>query len=283
MIDSFDVCKAYGVLELERKIVGVKLVHSKQEYDKFEGKELKSPLSYCVGVKTAMNGTPIKLTQSTSGCAGSSRALGLIEATEDFYNGKGGYNLGLYKNQDISASVSKQIKICPSKTYGIIMKPLELFEAEPDVVLIVANSKNVMRIIQGYTYMYGIQPNYSLTGNQAVCVECTSYPIMTDHINISLFCSGTRFLAKWKDTEMAVGIPYDKFSQVIEGVRLTVNAVEVDNRKIEIKDKLEKLGYDGSEIIFNQTYYLNLEREKQKIKREKQIQKEEKTIEKEEI
>lgn len=29
MIDSFDVRKAYGVLKLERKIVGVKLVHSK--------------------------------------------------------------------------------------------------------------------------------------------------------------------------------------------------------------------------------------------------------------
>jgi len=271
MIESFDVNKAYAVLELERKIVGVKLVHSKQEYDKFEGKELKSSISYCVGVKTAMKGIPIKLTKNTSGCAGSSRALGLTKPTEDFYNGKSGYDLGLYENQDISASVSKRMKICEPKTYGVIIKPLELFEAEPDVVLIVANNKNVMRIIQGYTYMYGMQPNFSLTGNQAVCVECTSYPIITDDLNISLFCSGTRFLAKWKDTEMEVGIPYHKFSKVIEGVRLTVNAVEMENRKKEIKDKLEKLRYDGSEIIFNHTYYLDLEREKQNKKREKQM------------
>jgi uncharacterized protein (DUF169 family) len=107
-----------------------------------------------------------------------------------------------------------------------------------------------------------------MLGNQAVCVECTAYPIITNQINISLFCSGTRFLAKWLDTEIAVGIPFDKFANVIEGVRLTVNAVEMNKRKEVIKAKLEKLGYDGSQIIFDYTYYLKLEQDKQKKRRE---------------
>ena len=266
MIDSFDVKKAYALLELERKIVGIKLAKSKEEFERFHAKEVASPLAYCVAVKIAMMGTGIKFTKETSGCGGSTRALGLVSPSSGFYDGSEGCRLGLYETEKIAACVSEKMKLCPADTYGVIVKPLELFEEEPDLVLMVSNSKNVMRIIQGYTYVFGMQPNFNLTGNQAMCVECSSYPLMTDDINISLFCSGTRFLAKWKDTEVAVGMPYHKFSKVIEGVRLTVNAVEMDKRKVEIKEELEKLGYDGNEIIFNHTYYLDLEREKREQK-----------------
>lgn len=264
MIDSFDVKKAYALLELERKIVGVKLAKSREEYEHFEAKEIVSPVAYCVAVKTAMKGISLKFTKKTSGCIGCTRALGLEPASDSFYDGSQACSLGLFKKQEIAASVSEQMKICPPDTYGVIVKPLELFEEEPDLVLMVGNSKNVMRIIQGYTYVYGMQPNFNLTGNQAMCAECSSYPLMTDAINISMFCSGTRFLAKWKETEVAVGMPYHRFSKVVEGIRLTVNAVEMDNRKHVIKEKLEKLGYDGNEIRFDYTYYLELERQKRK-------------------
>ncbi len=266
MIDTFDVKKAYALLELERKIVGVKLAKSKEEYQRFEAKEIVSPLSYCVAVKVAMMGNSIKFTKENSGCGGSTRALGLVSPSQGFYDGTEGCKLGLYENEKVAASVSEKMKLCPTDTYGVIVKPLELFEEEPNLVLMVSNSKNVMRIIQGYTYVFGMQPNFNLTGNQAVCVECSSYPLMTDDINISLFCSGTRFLAKWKDTEVAVGMPYNKFSKVVEGVRLTVNAVEMDKRKEDIKKELEKLDYDGNDIMFNHTYYLDLERDKRERK-----------------
>jgi len=267
LIDSFDIKKAYALLELERKIVGVKLAKSKEEFQRFEAKEIASPLAYCVAVKIAMMGTAIKFTKEKSGCGGSTRALGLAIPSKGFYDGTEGCKLGLYENEKIAATVSAKMKLCPADTYGVIVKPLDLFEEEPNLVLMVSNSKNVMRIIQGYTYVFGMQPKFNLTGNQAMCVECSSYPLMTDDINISLFCSGTRFLAKWKDTEVAVGMPYHKFSKVIEGVRLTVNAVEMDKRKEEIKQELEKLDYEGNDIIFNHTYYLDLEREKREQKK----------------
>lgn len=267
MIDAFDLQKAYALLELERKIVGVKLAKSKEEYQRFEAKEITSPLAYCVAVKSAMMGHAIKFTKENSGFGGSTRALGLVAPSEGFYDGTEGCKLGLYENKKIAAAVSGKMKLCPAETYGIIVKPLELFEEEPNLVLMVSNSKNVMRIIQGYTYVFGMKPNFNLTGNQAVCVECSSYPLMTDDINISLFCSGTRFHAKWKDTEVAVGMPFHIFSKVVEGIRLTVNAVETDQRKIEIIRELEKLNYDGNDIILNHTYYLDLEREKREQKR----------------
>lgn len=43
--------KLYGLLELNRKAVGVKLVHSEAEYQQYSATELLRPLPYCVAVK----------------------------------------------------------------------------------------------------------------------------------------------------------------------------------------------------------------------------------------
>ncbi|TCO74445.1 DUF169 domain-containing protein [Marinisporobacter balticus] len=268
MVNKADVEKAYAVLDLDRQIVGIKIVKSKSEFEQAQAKELTYPLAYCVAVKHAMKGIAVKMTRKLSGCGGSTRALGLIPPTESFYNGQDGCDLGLYQSPKLAASVARQMKYCPPDTYGVIIKPLEQFDTDPDVVLMVGDSYQIMRVIQGYSYIYGMQPNFNMLGNQAICVECTSYPLRTNQINVSLFCSGTRFLAKWRHTEVAVGIPFEKFEKVIEGVRLTVNAVEMNERKQVIQAKLAKLGYDGSEIRFNHTYYLKLEQDKQKQRKE---------------
>ena len=175
--------------------------------------------------------------------------------------------LGLYLNKSVAKRVAKKMSIINTLIFGVIVKPLELFEKDPDIVLIVSDTKNIMRIIQGYTYMHGMQPHFNMTGNQAVCVECTMYPMQTGRINISMFCSGTRYLAKWKNTEAMAGIPFKKFSSVIEGVRQTVNAVEMNERKHVIEEKLQESGFFDMKIIYDRTYYTELE--KQKIKKMK--------------
>ncbi len=268
-MSNLDVKRAYAVLELDRKIIGVKLIHTKEDFDFYEAKEIKYPLAYCVAVKLAMNGLSLKMTKETSGCGGSTRALGLAPCSDGYFSGAEGCNLGLYQSREVASKVARQVKVCDPNTYGVIIKPLELFEHEPDVVIMVSNSYQIMRIIQGYSYIFGMQPNFNLMGNQAICVECTSYPYLTNQMNISLFCSGTRFLAKWKDTEVAAGMPYGIFEKVIEGVRGTINAVEKDDAKITKLSKLKMLGDDGSDIVLGYTYYLKLEQDKQK-KRKKE-------------
>lgn len=256
------VKKAESLLALDRRIVGVKLVYTKEEFDKYSAVTAAAPISYCVAVKSATLGHAVKFTAENSGCGGSTRALGLAEPTEEYYSGKSGHRLGLYCDEEVAANVAKKMKICETKAYGVIVKPLEQFEQEPDVVLVVANTRMTMRIIQGYSFFYGMQENFCMSGNQAVCVEGTVVPFVTDEINVSMFCSGTRFLAKWKDSETIVGIPFSKFAKTVEGLRLTVNAVEPDDRKAVIAEGLEKLGYSREEMVFGDTYYLRLEREK---------------------
>lgn len=257
-----DVDKAYAVLELDRKIVGIKLVKSKEEFNSYQATKLKKPLSYCVAVKSAMTGKCIKLKKDTSGCGGSTVALGLDSPSEDFFNGKSGCKLGLYNNETIAAKVAEEVYILPSETYGVVIGPLEMFHEKPDIAIIVCNTKNMMRIVQGYSYYFGLNPNFRMSGNQAICIECSSTPIITNDINISLLCSGTRFLAKWKEDEVAIGIPIDKFSTIVDGVLQTVNSVEMDDRKKAIEENLLNIGENDFEIVYGKTYYTELEKEK---------------------
>lgn len=254
--------KLSALIELNRAAVGIKLTHSREEFDQFEAQEVVRPISYCVAVKSATLGHCVKFTASMSGCGGSTRALGLVPPSSGFLNGSEGCRLGLYSTPEIAADVSQKMRLCRTGTYGVVVKPAQLMERPPDVVLVICNTKSAMRIIQGYTYFYGMQDRFCMTGNQAICVEGTAIPIVTGKINVSLFCSGTRYLAGWKDTEVVVGIPFGKLEKTIEGIRLTVNAVEPDNRKMVIREKLNLLGYPETEIVLGDTYYLRLEREK---------------------
>ena len=130
------------------------------------------------------------------------------------------------------------------------------------MVIVIGCAREIMRLIQGYTCAFGIQPRISVTGNQAVCVECTAYPIQNGELNLSLLCSGTRHWNKWQDSEVGVGIPYDKLSGTVQGVRDTVNGTETDERKREIIRGLSALGCETDDITMESAYFLRAEREK---------------------
>lgn len=248
--------KAYAFLALDRHIVGVKFLYQEDEYQAINGVEPKAPIAYCQAVKAATAGNSVKLVSTTSGCAGSSRALGFVQPTEAYYTGEHGMKLGLYANQGVARSVANQQSICTRPLYGLAIKPLEDFEVEPDVVLLVTNTREAMRVLQGYTYMYGMHKTFCLTGNQAVCVECTTYPYLQQSINLSMLCSGTRHNVGWRDSELAIGMPYKQFIGTVQGLQGTVNAIERNARKAEIEKTLRADDLLDMEVAYGKTYFL---------------------------
>lgn len=249
--------KLMALLRLEHYPVGVKLVYSNEEYDTYDEVELRAPLAFCVAVRSASLGHCIKFAKENSGCRGSTFALGFCPPAQSFYNGEQGYAMGLFRNPDVAAQTNRNMKILERPLCGVIVKPLERFsQCDPDVVIVIGAAREIMRIIQGYTCTYGMQPNINTTGNQAVCVECTTYPLLTKKLNLSLLCSGTRYLAQWKDTDVGVGIPYEKFEGTVQGILDTVNGTEMDERKVEIKEALDILGYRNDDITMHSAYYL---------------------------
>jgi uncharacterized protein (DUF169 family) len=152
--------------------------------------------------------------------------------------------------------------------FGIMVQPIEKYETElPDVVILATNARNGMRLLQGYTYSYGSQPAFTMTGNQAICVECTSYPMEANRMNLSMLCSGTRYLANWKQDEIAIGFPYHRFVETVEGLLQTVTAVELDPAKRCIQEKLVDQGFPDPNFRFGHTYYTGLEKKNQLMRK----------------
>lgn len=52
---------------------------------------------------------------------------------------------------------------------------------------------------------------------------------------------GTRNRAGWSDNDLGIGMPFNKFSTVIDGVYKTVNAMEPNYKKTKIETKLSKI------------------------------------------
>lgn len=250
------VKKAYALLQLERKLVGIKFIYDKETYDSFDVYEPLKPMYYCQAVHAASAGHSIKLTKHLSGCPGSTRALGFTTAQAEYYNGTSGMNLGLYCTKETAKSVALQLNIMNQPLYGIIIMPLEKYSEAPDTVMIFANTREAMRIMQGYTAVYGLHDKICMSGNQAICVECTTYPYINQCLNISMLCAGTRFHANWKEYETAIGLPYNKFVGLIQGIQYTVNAIERNQRKYEIETQLKKAELFDMNLQYNHTYFL---------------------------
>lgn len=248
--------KAYAFLRLERKLVGVKFVYNKETFDEFDALEPQKPMYYCQAVHAASAGHGIKLTKATSGCAGSTRALGFAAPQPEYYEGASGMRLGLYSNQTVAKSVALRLDIMNRPLYGIVVMPLEEFETPPDTVIMFADTREAMRILQGYTAAYGLHDRICMSGNQAICVECTTYPYVNQCLNLSMLCAGTRFRAGWKDTEAAIGLPYEKFAGLVDGLQCTVNAIERNARKQQIENKLKAEGLFDMDIRYGRTYFL---------------------------
>lgn len=250
----------YAALDMDRRIIGVKLFHSKSGYQSVNAKELLRPINYCQMTAAASRGNAIKSTRSKINCASGIRVLGFDHTDTCNATGENWIRLGMYKNPDTSREVRGRIGNIPEQTYGIAVQPAEHYETVPDVIMIVTTPYNIMRLTQGYGYHHGEAKNISMVGNQAICLECTAAPYLNDEINISALCIGTRHQAGWKDTEMAIGIPGSKFADVVDGVLATINIMESDAKKNQIEEKMKKAGIDFLPMRYHYNYYTSRQR-----------------------
>ena len=146
------------------------------------------------------------------------------------------------------------IVILDDKIYGVMLEPLEYFNDSPDVVIIIANSYNTMRILQGYGYEYGTFSNFRLAGMQALCSETTAYPFKNKNINISMMCAGTRQNCKWGRDEISIGFPFDRFAAIVNGVNMTINPLERDGDKKRIEENMKRTGKNVVVIEYGKNY-----------------------------
>lgn len=245
-----------ALLNLKRNIIGVRIIKHKEEFDLIEAEQLHNKITYCYMIKLGSYGRHFKANADNFFCEGALKALGLMEVPLNVISGEVYESLGLYANREVAKCAQQQVKYIKEKNYGIEVFPLnDNSERDFHVAIIIDCSYAIMRIIQGYSYYYGINNSIRIGGNQGICSESTAVPYINNDINISMLCSGTRFFAKWDENDVAVGIPYDKMNAVIDGIINTINPTESDERKLEIIRRMSKKQIDLS-IEVGKNYYV---------------------------
>lgn len=252
--------KINTALGLKRQIAGVRFLFDPDEFTAANASVATARMPYCVMVKRAMRGHSVKAVFDNFGCRASARALGIMEPEPMFTSGRHYRNIGLYEDLAVAKNIRQNMTLCQHQAHGVMVKPLASFKAACDVVLIVCQPYQAMRLVQAYTYHHGYHTAFRMAGNQALCSECTAHPFENNTINMSMLCSGTRFMGGWQDDEMAIGFPYNKLAAIVDGLFATMNLTEPDKKKKRIEARLAEQNISDIRIQYGRNYYTGLYR-----------------------
>ena len=212
------------VLDLKRKLVGITYIFQKEDYEKCQVEEVAGKLPYCVMVKQASMGRASKSRLEHHNCDGATTALGLEPSTERIESGEEYFSYNLYASNAIARRMRSSIKTLSSQmpvTYGMLIQPLRECSQKPDVIIGIVNPLQAMRLVQGDEYHTGVKPKIDMGAMQGMCSEATTSPYLTGEMNVSVMCPSTRMLCKWSENDMLVGIPFERFTRIVEGVIAT--------------------------------------------------------------
>jgi len=246
--------KISTILELHRSIVGVKFIFSQEEFDALGTKQVKHKMSYCNTVRLATKGYSFKASADNFLCNASARALGTLDINNRVVSGQEYHSYNMYNSLGIAKYVQQNVTYINHEIYGVQVMPLSNYDKNPDVVIMVLNPYQAMRVVQGYTYHKGVAKNVKFTGNQGLCSECTATPYENNDLNVSLLCANTRFATDWKDDEMGIGMPYHQFEVVADGIIKTVEPSDSDERKEKMIERLQQKGLEVK-VKLGTSYY----------------------------
>lgn len=211
---------------LQYEPVGITFLFTQEDFEAYPAQERTSCLPYCVMVKqAATQGKDIKSKLENHQCDGATTAFALEPSNEKIECGEEYFSYQLYSSVAVARRFRESIKSLhrmPVSTYGVAVVPLRQCEKTPDVIIVMTNAMQSMRLVQGYEYFSGKKPQIDMGAMQGMCSELTVSPYLTGEMNVSVLCPSTRMLCKWDDNQMGVGIPYELFETIVEGVVATV-------------------------------------------------------------
>ncbi|GAA0742410.1 DUF169 domain-containing protein [Clostridium oceanicum] len=240
-------------LGLERKIVGVKIINYKDQFDKLEIDNLEKRITFCNMVKRANEGDLFKAKEENFFCEYGAYALGIIKPHNSIASGNSYDAAGLYESQTIARSITEEMCYLKHDAYGVVVGPLNLME-DCDIVIVISYAADIMRILQGYGYKFGMPKNIRTLGNQGMCSDLVAKPFYKNDLNVSLMCEGARKYSKCFKGELGVAMPINMFDSVVDGVIMTMNPVASNREKDEILKRLQSPMELGIKIIKDTDY-----------------------------
>jgi uncharacterized protein (DUF169 family) len=151
-------------------------------------------------------------------CDGGACNCGLRELSERMKTGAFLFeDLGLFGSKRAARRfISSNPRIEFGTVKVISFSPLEKTKFEPDVVILICNAKQGMRIAEASAYESG-KKTTGLTG-PPICSAVVVAPFLTGEVVYSLGDSGARKSMKVKDEDIFVGIPAELLHDIVENL-----------------------------------------------------------------
>ncbi|MER2014000.1 MAG: DUF169 domain-containing protein [Methanobrevibacter sp.] len=205
-------------IKLDAKPVAMKLI--KTEGDLPEGYDLiDEKIRHCEMVRKASLGSKFYSTLEQQMCLGGAGAIGLRDMPPKLANGEKYFSLGRFQDLETAKKLTSKLSIVEEEHWGIIYAPLDEADFEADVIEVITEPVGGMILAQSIVYKTGEKITASFAGIQSLCGDAFANPYISDGINFTLGCDGSRKAADIKDNEMAVGISAAKIEEVISGLQ----------------------------------------------------------------
>ena len=204
-------------VKLTCKVVAVKLLASENNLP--EGYDLvDKKVRHCEMVRKASLGEKFYSTLEEQTCLGGAGAIGLRDMPPKLASGEKYFELGRFKDLETAKAATEKLSVIKDRYWGIVYSPLDEATFTPDVVLIITEPVGGMKLAQSIVYSSGNKVNPNFAGIQSLCGDALANPFITDGVNFTLGCDGSRKAADIKDNEMTIGISGKKIAEVISNL-----------------------------------------------------------------
>lgn len=204
-------------LKLNNSPVAIKFVL--REEDIPEGiKKIEKGARHCELVQKASRGEMFYATAEEQTCKGGATALGLIEAPEKVKTGEMYQSLGRFSSLGAAKRTVDAIPKIENMMYALVYAPLEKAEFDPDVIVVICNPAQAMKLAQAMVYTLGGRVEADFSGIQSVCGDAVAGPFTTKRPNITLGCSGSRKYAEIQPDEVIVGMNGENIGCIVNAL-----------------------------------------------------------------
>jgi uncharacterized protein (DUF169 family) len=179
--------------------------------------QMKGEIRLCQMLdKVRLEGESFYTISENHECDGGANSCGLREPRERLKTGEFlSKDLGLFGSKRAARRfISSNPRIEFGTAKVVSFSPLEKAKFEPDVVALICNAKQGMKIAEAFAYESG-NKTMGLTG-PPICSAIVAAPFLTGEVVYSLGDSGARKFMKVKDEDIFVGVPAELLPDIVE-------------------------------------------------------------------
>ncbi len=206
------------LLGIKGSPVAVKLVKSPDEipegYSKISDKK-----RHCEYVQDSRNkGLEGYATSEEHLCKGGAGVMGITSLPDAVASGKMYHQLGNYQTLEASEETVNAIPKSSEKYYASLYAPLESAKFEPDVIILIINPKQALKISQAILNKKGGRISSDYSGIQSLCADAVVAVKERGVSNMTLGCNGSRKYAEIGEDEVIIGIPAKDFDEIVNAL-----------------------------------------------------------------